>query len=348
MAGDAAAAEAIGNPNLETGESRKIASLLAVIRTQNEIAKMGLDLGGVMAMVAQSAQELTGASGAVVELAEGDEMVYRAATGMAENQLGLRLKRIGSLSGLSVATGSPLVSDDSRLDPRVDRAACERVGLRSMVVVPLRHEGALVGVLKVLSREPRVFDGEHVEILELMSELIAAAMFHATHYQANELFHLATHDALTGLPNRALFFDRLRHGLANARRAAERLAVLILDMDGLKPINDHFGHRAGDAALRQVAGRIRQSARESDTVARLGGDEFGVLLGKVGDRSGAAAHGGRLAEAIAAPFDFEDRSIPLGASIGVSLFPEDGEDIETLIEKADQSMYQVKRGRGGR
>lgn len=326
---------------------RRNERLLEVIKTQTEIAKQGLDLGAVMSLVAQRAQLLTGASGAVVELAEGEEMVYRAVSGMAESLLGLRLRRDSSLSGLCVKTGATLQSADTAVDPRVDRAACERVGLRSMVVAPLRHDDKLVGVLKVLSRQPHAFAADDVQILELMTELIAAAIHHATQYEANELFQLATHDPLTGLPNRALFFDRLRHGMASAKRTADRLAVLILDMDGLKPINDNFGHRAGDAAIRQVAARIRGVARQSDTVARLGGDEFGVVLSNVSDRAGAAAHGDRLAASIAAPFAFEDKEIRLGASIGMAVFPEDGDDVEVLIEKADRSMYSEKRGRPG-
>ncbi len=179
-----------------------------------------------------------------------------------------------------------------------------------------------------------------------MSELIAASIHHATRYEASELFHLATHDPLTGLPNRALFFRPAapRHGQRPAP-APSGWPSSILDMDGLKPINDNYGHRAGDAAIRQVAARIRKISRQSDTVARLGGDEFGVVLSRVADRAGVAAHGDRLADTIAAPFEFEEKEIRLGASIGMSLFPEDGEDLELLIEKADHSMYSEKRGR---
>lgn len=327
---------------------KKLERLLGVIRMQTEIARQGLDLGGVMAVVAQRAQLLTGADGAVIEMAEGEDMVYRLAVGIAETQLGLRVRRSGSLSGLCVTSGRPLRCDDARTDDRVDKKACETVGLRSMVVAPLRHDEALVGVLKVMSREPGAFDEADIELLELMSELIAASMYHATQYETNELFQLATHDSLTGLPNRALFFDRLHHGLANARRAEEKLALLILDMDGLKRINDRFGHRTGDAALVEISKRIRSISRESDTVARLGGDEFGVLLHRVADRQGALKHSTRLADTIAAPFGFEQKEISLSASIGLAIFPEDGDEIEVLVEKADQNMYAVKRGREAR
>jgi diguanylate cyclase (GGDEF)-like protein len=319
--------------------------LIEIIKAQTEIAKLGLDLGGVIAFVAERVHTLTDAGGAIVELAEGDEMVYRAAAGMAQHQLGLRLKQEGSMSGLCVALGEPLRCDDSETDNRVDREACRRVGLRSMVCAPLDHNGTTVGVLKIAAATANAFDDPHMQILSLMSDLIAAAMFHAVQYETNELYHKATHDALTGLANRALFYDRLRQSVALARRKSGLVGVLNLDMDGLKPINDQLGHRAGDAAIREIANRISRGSRETDTVARLGGDEFGVILPEVMDRGSAASLAQRIANEIRLPFVFEDRPVPLDASIGIAVFPDDGAEIETLIESADKSMYAVKRNR---
>jgi diguanylate cyclase (GGDEF)-like protein len=319
--------------------------LLDVIRTQTDIARLGLDLGGVMALVAERAQSITRAVGAVVELAEDDDMVYRAATGVAERHLGMRLARASSLSGRCIREGTPLYCVDSETDMRVDRDACRRIGLRSMIVMPLRHHDAVVGVLKVLAAQVDAFDAEDLQLLGLMSDLIAAAMFHATRYGSDELFHLATHDGLTGLANRSLFLERLRHCLAQAQRNSAPFGVLNLDMDGLKPINDEYGHRAGDAALRELAQRIRQASRESDTVARLGGDEFGIILSRVSDADGALAHAQRLTQQIDRPFAFEDREIRLGASIGVAVFPHDGAELDVLLERADQAMYRTKRAR---
>ena len=319
--------------------------LLEVIRTQTDIAKLGLDLGGVMALVAERAQALTQAVGAVVELAEGGDMVYRAATGVAGAHLGMRLAQNSSLSGLCIREGQPLQCPDAETDARVDREACRRIGLRSMIVVPLRHHDAVVGVLKVLSERPQAFDDDDLHQLGLMSDLIAAAMFHATKYGTSELFYLATHDGLTGLANRSLFLERLRQCLAQAQREEKHFGLLNLDMDGLKPINDVYGHRAGDAAIRELAQRIKQASRESDTVARLGGDEFGVILSRVSDRDGALAHAQRLAQQIVQPFEFERQEIALDASIGVAVFPNDGAELDTLLDRADQSMYLTKRAK---
>jgi diguanylate cyclase (GGDEF)-like protein len=321
------------------------AVLLDVINIQAEIACQGLDLGGVMDLVCQRAETLCHADGAVVELAEGDVMVYRAVSGLAQAQLGLRLPRAGSLSGLCVDLGEILLCDDSETDPRVDREACRKVGLRSMLVVPLRHENHSVGVLKVMSPEVRAFDDRHAQVLGLLSTLIGAAIYHAVQNLSNDLYYRATHDALTSLANRALFYDSLRQQLARAGRCQDHVAVVNIDMDGLKAINDNLGHRAGDAAICQVASRLIGGLRMEDMAARLGGDEFGLILVGVRDRDSVAHKCADLTSAIGAPFEFEGRRLPLGASIGFALWPDDGRDMEQLMELADQAMYRVKHAR---
>ncbi|ASD82082.1 GGDEF domain-containing protein [Burkholderia gladioli pv. gladioli] len=322
-------------------------TLLEIVHAQTEIAKLGLDLGSVMAFVAERGRRLTGAQGAVIELAEQDDMVYRATAGIAADLLGLRLKRAGSLSGLCVQTGEIMRCDDSETDDRVDRAACRRVGLRSMLVTPLRHLDTTVGVLKVMSPEVGAFDEADIQVLKLMSELIAAAMFHAAHNETNELYLRATHDALTGLPNRALFYDRLRQAVQVAQHSEGALGILNLDLDGLKPINDRFGHRAGDAAIREAALRIARSVRRSDTVARVGGDEFGVILPGIGGRRDAERQSERMTETVAEPFEFEGHQLDLGVSVGIAILPDDGVDMTGLIDRADQAMYATKRQRKG-
>ncbi|KVH79513.1 diguanylate cyclase [Burkholderia cepacia] len=323
-------------------------TLLRIIAAQTEIAKLGLDLGSVMAYVAEQVPQLTGASAAAVEFAEGDDMVYRAASGTAAGMLGLRLRRSGSLSGLCVQQGELLHCIDSETDPRVDRDACRRVGLRSMLVMPLTHADTTVGVLKVMSPEVDGFSPADAGTLRLTADLIAAAMFYAARNEANELYMRATHDALTGLPNRALFYDRLRQSMHTTLRANGRLGILNIDMDGLKPINDGFGHRAGDAALREIATRMQGAVRRSDTVARIGGDEFAVILPNIGNRDDAHAQSTRLARQVSEPFEFEGRPLRLGVSVGIALLPDDGTDMTALIEHADQAMYEVKRTRSQR
>ena len=147
------------------------------------------------------------------------------------------------------------------------------------------------------------------------------------------------------LAQAALAQAQLLDRLALARRQSAQVALLNLDMDGLKPINDQFGHRAGDAAIRETAQRIRRVSRQSDTVARLGGDEFAIILPDIASRDSALSHAGRVAAEIGQSFDFEGRPLELGASIGVATFPLDGTEPDALIEQADQAMYATKRSR---
>lgn len=319
--------------------------LLEVIRIQTEIAKLGLDLAEVMQLVVNRIPGLIDADGAAIELAEGDSMVYRAVSGCAGAHLGLRLARIGSLSGACVGSGKVLRCDDSEEDDRVDRKACRAVGVRAMIVVPLQHGEATVGVLKALSACPHKFTQEGETLLGLLSEVIGAAMFFAAELDTDVLFHKATHDGLTDLANRSLFMDRLRHLLARNSRDRRLGALVMMDMDGLKPINDTFGHRAGDAVLCEFAHRIKNAARKSDTVARLGGDEFAVILTPIDTRDGIEAAMQHLQHALQQPFVFEGNGYRLQASMGAACFPDDGTDLDALIETADRRMYAVKQGR---
>jgi diguanylate cyclase (GGDEF)-like protein/PAS domain S-box-containing protein len=161
-------------------------------------------------------------------------------------------------------------------------------------------------------------------------------------YAEEQIKHLAYHDALTGLPNRLLFKDRLTVALSHAQRGNERLAVLFLDLDRFKVINDSLGHTAGDQLLQAVAWRVQSCVRESDTVARLGGDEFTLLLPQLTHSEDAARVAQKILQAVQHPFPVEGRDLFITTSVGISLYPEDGEDAETLIKNADTAMYQAK------
>jgi diguanylate cyclase len=317
--------------------------LLDVIAIQTEIIKLGLDLGEVLAIAVDRTLGLIDADGAVIELAEGEDMVYRAVAGIAKPHFGLRLKQVGSLSGACVHAGEILRCDDSENDPRVNREACRQVGLRSMIVMPLRHGDQTIGVLKAMSSAPAKFAPSDEVLLGLLSESIAAAMYFATQLGNDDLFHKATHDPLTGLANRSLFMDRLRNVVSRKQRSDAPAGVLMLDMDGLKRVNDNYGHRAGDAILCEFANRINTSSRQSDTVARLGGDEFAILLQPIDDVSqGIHAAIRRLEQRIAPPFEYEGRPFSLQASIGAASFPADCDNVDGLLELADRRMYAVK------
>ncbi|MEO8682490.1 MAG: EAL domain-containing protein [Vicinamibacterales bacterium] len=160
--------------------------------------------------------------------------------------------------------------------------------------------------------------------------------------RSRQMLHLAEHDALTDLPNRLLFNDRLTRAIALARRHQRRLAVLFLDCDRFKHVNDTLGHEAGDQLLQSIARRLTASVRESDTVSRHGGDEFLILLSEVDQPGGAAQIANKIIAAVAAPHDVAQHEICLTASVGISLYPEDGQDAQTLIMHADAAMYDAK------
>ncbi len=157
------------------------------------------------------------------------------------------------------------------------------------------------------------------------------------------LQHLAHHDDLTGLPNRLLLTDRLSHAIARARRSDEMLAVVYLDLDGFKPINDNYGHEVGDRVLVVVAHRLSESLRASDTVARIGGDEFVALLAGLSDIGECEFTAHRLLETISRPIELGGRSMQVTASIGICLYPNDAQDdADILLRCADQAMYLAK------
>lgn len=160
------------------------------------------------------------------------------------------------------------------------------------------------------------------------------------------LEHQALHDHLTGLPNRTLFSDRLTHALQRADRAGEEAAVLYLDLNGFKVVNDSRGHAAGDRVLRMLADRLQGALRDGDTVARLGGDEFGVVLEGVSSRAGIEQAVSRIRAVFEAPFEVEESSFSLTGSIGVAHSGLDFDEPEELVRLADAAMYRAKRSSG--
>jgi diguanylate cyclase (GGDEF)-like protein/PAS domain S-box-containing protein len=161
-----------------------------------------------------------------------------------------------------------------------------------------------------------------------------------------QLAYIATHDALTGLPNRVLFSDRLNLALAQAQRHQQRLAVLLLDLDRFKDINDTLGHSVGDQFLRVTGKRLKGLLRKSDTLARMGGDEFLFLVTEIAQSENATEVARKILESFQEPFSVEDHELRTTASIGVTIFPDDGSDADTLLKNADIAMYSAKqRGR---
>jgi diguanylate cyclase len=255
--------------------------LLAVVEAQSEIAAADLDLDAVMALVCRKAEELTGADGAVVELVEGDEMVYRAASGSAADHVGVRLQRSGSLSGMCVAQGHALVCDDAEVDDRVDGVACARIGVVSMLCVPLVHRDGAVGVLKVVSRHRRAFGERDEDTLTLLSGLIAAQMRHAQVYARAE--EASREDPLTGLGNLRAYDERVHAESERAIRHGRPLTLCYIELDGAQALATDLGPAAVDAALVRIA-RGLCAVRACDQAFRIGETRFALLLPETTER----------------------------------------------------------------
>ncbi|HEX8411551.1 MAG TPA: EAL domain-containing protein [Thermoanaerobaculia bacterium] len=168
-----------------------------------------------------------------------------------------------------------------------------------------------------------------------------------TKHQVSSLRHQAMHDGLTGLPNRTMLFEQLERAIESARGNGSTLALMLMDLDRFKEVNDTFGHQFGDALLKQVAFRLQTQMRGDDVVARLGGDEFAVVLPRAGDTTSVAATARRILGTLEQPFVIEGQVLEVGASIGIALFPDHGGDARTLLRRADVAMYSAKQKQSG-
>lgn len=231
-------------------------------------------------------------------------------------------------------------------DPATAAAAQELAGLNRRVE---SMRAVLVRLLQDVVEAERRLDGSQVaQLLEANEQLVVTALSAQTEAETaagalDEAARVGGLDALTGLPNRALLLDRLAQAIAHAKRHGHRVALLFLDLNNFKQINDTFGHAVGDQAIQLVADCLGGQVRESDTVSRHGGDEFLILLAQVSQPSDAALIAEKVNAALGAYSRIDSHVIRLSASIGISVYPEDGEDAKTLIDGADAAMYLAKR-----
>jgi len=215
-----------------------------------------------------------------------------------------------------------------------------KAGLHSAFGFPVMDAAQPLGVMEFFGRTIEQPDAVLLQTVGAIGSQIGQFV---ARRQAEELIrYLAKYDELTGLPNRNMFHDRLQHAFAQVQRHARLLAILFIDLDRFKNINDTLGHEAGDQVLMQVAQRLRGCLRHSDTVGRLGGDEFVMLIEDLPRLADAAAVAQKILDAVARPFLLDAQELHIGASIGISVYPEDGKDPQTLLQHADAAMYRAK------
>lgn len=469
-----------------------------IITTQYMLAKAVLDIDAFILLVVQRIALLTTANGVVVEMVEGNDMVYRAATGTASPYVGIHLQMNNSLSGLCVLSREVLICNDTESDPRVNIEACRQVNARSMVVAPLFHLGNPIGVLKIMGHEPGAFNERDVQTLQLMAGLIGAAIGHQTDYETNRrlleertnavnalkkeiehrilveeavranelrtrtiidssydafiaidsdgviidwnqqaevifgwtrqesigavladliiphkfrhahgdgmlkflaigvgsvldqrielvalrrsgvefpveltiraiqhmgryefcaflrditerqetelrLLYLAQNDLLTGIPNRSLFNDRILEAMKRTKRSKSLMALMYLDIDHFKSVNDGYGHKVGDRLLQEFARRLRAAVRTTDTVARLGGDEFTIIMENLQNPADAEHLASKIIEQMRQEIQIDDLHLHITTSIGIAFYSDNELDADQLVNNADKALYRAKQ-----
>jgi diguanylate cyclase (GGDEF)-like protein len=254
-------------------------------------------------------------------------------------------------TGMAIRTGEVQVCQDLVKDARMGpwREGILKHGFRGSAALPLKDARGTFGALTIYAAAPDAFIAEEIELLrELAGDLaygIRALRTRAEHRAAEDkLEFLAHHDPLTRLPNRLLLRDRFEQAIAGAQRNQGRVAMLFLDLDSFKEINDSLGHEVGDRLLVQVAERLQSCVRHTDTVSREGGDEFVVLLADIGTLAAADRVAQQILGAVDRPFEIGGSSLHTTLSIGISVYPDDGSDFDTLRRNSDAALFVAKDG----
>lgn len=335
--------------HVESERRREEAEALA------ELARHGAmehDTDRIITLICEQAKHLSGADYAALRLLDQEgHLTWGGMIGNVTNTWRDRGGRSiqGHGSGHTAINKRETVVSHTRelaargvLDPESVRA---KEGGAVELATPLIYRGAARGALVLGWRTEIDPSAEQTRLAEAVASYASVILENARAHEA--LAQQALYDELTELPNRRLFQDRLEQAMLAAQRGGHPIALLLMDLDRFKEVNDTLGHQTGDLLLRDIAGRLRSALRNSDTVARLGGDEFAVVLASMEDSGGAAVAANKLLSALTEPMLLKGHSIHIAGSIGIALCPEHGRDAETLLRHADVAMYVAKRTGGG-
>jgi diguanylate cyclase (GGDEF)-like protein len=355
--------EFVGGPSGDTGSARGDGSLVAAVAALAEAVAGDVDTGELLTRLVEVAAENLDVDGAGVMVRDAEGLRFAHASGTGVDGLGALQELMQQGPCFDALTFRVDVVVDDLRDPVqtawpdfVDRAL--EAGFGSVVAIPLIVRGRVWGTLDLYRRRVQSWQPPELEWIRLLARIAVAYLLIADDRDdarrvQQELAHASTHDALTGLPNRALLFDRLEHALHVGRRHHRTVAVLFIDLDRFKAVNDTFGHAAGDLVLTTVASRMSGVLRQEDTLARLAGDEFVLLCedlpqsdpGELQTHVDAVLE--RLHRVLSRPVRVADVDLVVSASIGVAL-SDDQPDADDLLADADNAMYRVKhRGPGG-
>ena len=278
----------------------------------------------------------------------GEQLVYRAVSGWPEEWVGRRRVPLtpGSRVHHVLTQGEPFLGENFEENDGFNPSRLAAFGVKSGGRVPILGSKGTFGLLGVHSRQQRLYTEDDASFLRSIANILAIAVERKT--AEDRLAHLAEFDTVTGLPNRHLFRDRLGQSLTQAQRNDRQVAVLFIDLDRFKIVNDTHGHAVGDILLKQVGTRLGSCVRSGDTVARLAGDEFAIVLSGLAKADDAGLVAQKVVQTLVAPFELEGHQTYISASVGVSVYPVDGDQVDTLLRNADTAMYRAKQqGRNG-
>jgi diguanylate cyclase (GGDEF)-like protein len=331
-----------------TNRLREVSTLLEAAKAMNLV----LDLQEVLETILECAHELLASHDGSIMLVHGEDELRTVCASGHSGARGARLRFGEGIAGRVANTREPLLITGI-IDPnRRLRGPEAHPPPTSSLSVPLIHRDTLLGVLNVNAPEGRTYNEHQLRALSLFGEQAAAAIANARLYEEQRLLasqnvYQALHDLLTNLPNRGLFVDRVTHALSRRRRKDQLLALLFLDLDDFKLINDSLGHSAGDEVLITFADRLRSCVRSGDAIARFGGDEFAVLVEDVSSVASAVATAERIMALFTEPYTVGGRSVWLRASIGVALESLAASSAEALLRNADTAKNVAKsQGKG--
>jgi diguanylate cyclase (GGDEF)-like protein len=345
-------------------QKERLARMLASLSATNEAIMRARSRRELFEMVCESVSQGAKFTSTCIALARSDSDaldLVAVAGPTAENTRNIRLSTNAAhpegrgLSGRAFRSRQPCISNDPLNDPRgiTFHPLAQSDGALSGAAFPLIVHGDIVGIMLFLSAERHTFTPEFTELLQRLADNVSFALENfdradEKHRADERIEYLASHDSLTGLPNREMFNGLLRHSIDTARRGDRRFALLFIDLDRFKVINDSLGHDAGDMLLVEVASRLRGALRANDVVARLGGDEFVVVLEEASDRGDVERIAAVLLSALGGPMQLDGHECHTTASIGIAMFPENGNDAPTLTKNADRAMYLAKEdGKNG-
>lgn len=345
-------------------QKERLTRMFAALSATNEAimrAKSRAELFDLVCLAASNGAKFTSTTIALARAGTDQLEIVAAAGPSADTTRNVRLSidperpEGRGMSGTAFRTRQPCISNDYLTDQRVSafHAVVRGDGARSGAAIPLIVHDLAVGVMIYMSTEKDTFTTEFVELLQRLADNVAFAMENFDRAdeknEADErIEYLASHDSLTDLPNRETFNGLLRKAIDVAEHHDHRFAVLFIDLDRFKVINDSLGHEAGDLLLLEVANRLRGALRTSDVVARLGGDEFVVILDQCGEIDDVQRIATGLLTALAEPMELAGHECHTTASIGIAMYPANGSDAQTLTKNADMAMYLAKEdGKNG-